>query len=198
MLAPMLSFTFGVVTSLLATAIWVIAIYIRRTLAIRDLSGVWIEVRHAACPNPENVCFFELSYPFFDNSGYRIEGSVYTKELRRVARWTTMSCAVDQNLARIVYFYSGSLTDSPFVTIHGFGLINLGEFSKRTLMKDGYFLDANQAGTPPSTCDYIHISSIPGLEVLTSLGDLDFAVENLKSPLRERVERVIAERQVRI
>jgi hypothetical protein len=191
----MREFLLGVLTSLLATAIWVVATYIRRTFAIRNLRGVWIEFRHAASKNLDNVCFLELRYSFTEKS-YRIEGLVYDKDWHRVARWATMSCVVDHALARIFYSYSGSLVNSPFMTMHGYGLISLRGSGKRILMEDGYYLDATLAGTAPASCDYIHITSVSSLaDHLTSIGDIDFAMENPQSPVRRRIAELIAERR---
>jgi len=193
----MREFWFGVSTSLLATAIWTIAIYVRRTLAIRDLRGVWIEIRRMGGPNPNKMCFLELRYSFFQKR-YLIRGVVYNEEWFCEAQWVTMNCSVssgEEDLPRIFYSYSGSFADSPFMTSHGYGLINLGRRGKRTLMKDGYFMDAQHSATTPAACDYFNVTSVPGFEGIASIGDVDPAVEKINSPLRQYAKDLLLQRK---
>ncbi|RUQ35265.1 MAG: hypothetical protein EKK71_13395 [Candidatus Competibacteraceae bacterium] len=183
------SFIIGFTSSLVASILVVAGPIIYRKWAIRHLRGVWVQIRHTDSQNLNHICFLEVHYSVIGRE-YRLDGEVYDEKFHFNSRWSSMNCTIDYRPGFLYYLYSGHHKDKPFAFGQGYGIIKLRTHHRKLYLHDGYFLDATTSATPISV-DYSHVTSAPNLAHVQTLSDIEAALAESESPLREHIKKLL-------
>jgi hypothetical protein len=142
----MANFLLGLLASLAATLVWVIAVTVHSYLKLRDLTGCWFQDIPSYQGRRYSIgqfTFNKLSRTFEWN------GTNYSSKGEPLSEWESTHVYRDKTAKKIFSVLRGHPQDKPFTQCYAFVVMNLKEQSGKLCLADGFFQDAQETNANP-------------------------------------------------